>query len=271
MNHLLSLLAAPKGYFLIFVFVLADTLGFPLPAGLVLLAAGATVASGTLSASGALVVAFVGFLLGDILLFVLGRHMGWSLLGVLCWVSFNPENCILRSADLFYKRGKMALLISKFIPGINTMAAPLAGSMKMRFRQFLGFDSAAALLYVVLYGGVGFLFRDFLAVMIRSIQRAGYVFSDVLIAVAILYVVYRLWLYQKSKVYDVVPRVEVGEVVRRLKSEEKNRVLIADVRSHGYYDADAKRIRGSIRLEPNQLVEELKTLPRDRDIFLYCT
>jgi len=78
-------------------------------------------------------------------------------------------------------------------------------------------------------------------------------------------------LYQKSKVYDHVPRVEVGELVRRLKSEEKSRVLIVDVRSHGYYDAGAKRIQGSIRLEPNQLVEELKTLPRDRDIFLYCT
>ena len=228
-------------------------------------------ASGTLSGPAVLVLAFVGFLLGDILLFLLGRHMGWSLLGVLCWLSFNPETCILRSADLFYKRGKIALLIAKFVPGINTMAAPLAGSMKMRFRQFVGLDSAAAVLYVLFYGGVGFLFRDFLAVMIQSIQRAGYVFSDVLIGVTILYVAYRLWLHQKSKIYEVVPRVEVGDLVRRLKSEEKSRVLIVDVRSHGYYDADAKRIQGSIRLEPNHLVEELKTLPRDRDIFLYCT
>jgi membrane protein DedA with SNARE-associated domain len=269
-NPLLSSLAR-HGYFLVFVFVLADSLGFPLPAALVLLAGGAAVASGTLSASAVLLLAIAGFLVGDILLFVLGRYMGWRLLGVLCWVSFNPESCILRSADLFYRRGKMAVLISKFIPGINTMAAPLAGSMKMRFRQFLWLDSAGALLYAVFYGGLGFLFRDFLAVMIRSIQRAGYVFSDALLGVAILYVAYRLWLYQKSKIYEVVPRVEVGDLVRRLKSEEKSRVLIVDVRSHGYYDADAKRIQGSIRLEPNRLVEELKTLPRDRDIFLYCT
>jgi membrane protein DedA with SNARE-associated domain len=269
-NHFLSSLA-PHGYSLIFVFVLAESVGLPLPSALVLLAGGAAVASGTLNGPAVLLVAFVGFLLGDILLFVLGRHMGWSLLGVLCWLSFNPESCILRSADLFYKRGKIALLIAKFVPGINTMAAPLAGSMKMRFRQFLGLDSAAAVLYVLFYGGLGFLFRDFLAVMIRSIQRAGYVFSDFLLGVTILYVAYRLWLYQKSKIYEVVPRVEVGDLVRRLQSEEKSRVLIVDVRSHGYYDADAKRIRGSIRLEPNQLVEELKTLPKDRDIFLYCT
>jgi len=269
-NHLLSLLAS-HGYLLLFVFVLADSVGFPLPAALVLLAGGAAVASGTLSGPVVLVLTFVGFLAGDLLLFVLGRYMGWSLLGVLCRVSFNPESCILRSAQLFYKRGKVALLVSKFIPGIGSMAPPLAGSMKMRFRQFLVFDSAAALLYVGVFCGLGFLLRDFLAVMIQSFQRAGHVFSDVLLGVTILYVVYRLWLYHKSKIYDVVPRIEVSELVRLLRSPERSRVLIADVRSHGYYDADAQRIQGSIRFEPNQLVEELKALPRDKDIYLYCT
>lgn len=270
MNYFYSLIAS-HGYLLIFVFVLADTLGFPLPAGLVLLAGGAAVASGTLRGSFVLGLGFSAFLLGDILLFVLGRFMGWSLLGVLCRISLNPESCILRSAELFYKRGKLALIISKFIPGINAMAAPLAGSMKMRFRQFLGLDATSALLYVLIYGGLGFLFRDFLAVMIRSFQRAGHVFADVLLGGTILYVIYRLWLYQKSKVYEVVPRIQVSELARRLTSEEKARIFIVDVRSHGYYDADAQRIQGSIRCEPNHLLEELKILPRDKDIYLYCT
>jgi membrane protein DedA with SNARE-associated domain len=269
-NYFFSLIAS-HGYLLIFVFVLADALGFPLPSALVLLAGGAAVASGTLRGSLVLVVALLGFLVGDILLFVLGRSMGWRLLGVLCRVSLNPETCILRSAELFYKRGKLAVLLSKFIPGMNTMAAPLAGSMKMRFRQFLGLDSAASLLYVVIYGSLGFLFRDFLAMMIRSFQRAGHVFAGVLVAVTIVYVVYRLWLYEKSKVYEIVPRVPVGELAHRLESEEKGKIFIVDVRSHGYYDPGAQRIRGSIRFEPNQLVEELKLLPGDKDIYLYCT
>ena len=262
---------APHGYLIVFVFVLADALGLPLPAALVLLPAGAAVALGTLNGSLVLLLAFAAFLIGDSLLFVLGRSMGWSLLGVLCRVSLNPETCILRSAELFYKRGRAAVLFAKFIPGMNTMAAPLAGSMKMRFRQFLGLDSAAALLYVVIYAGSGFLFRDFLALMIRSFQRAGHVFGGVVLAAAVLYVVYRLRLYQKSKVYEIVPRVAVAEVAQRLESEEKGRIFIVDVRSYGYYDAGAQRIRGSIRLEPNQLIEEIKNLPRDRDIYLYCT
>ena len=53
----------------------------------------------------------------------------------------------------------------------------------------------------------------------------------------------------------------------------RSRILLADVRSHGYYDHGAYRIRGSIRLEPNNLSEEVKAIPipMDKDIYLYCT
>jgi len=63
----------------------------------------------------------------------------------------------------------------------------------------------------------------------------------------------------------------VEELARRLASEEAQSVIVADVRSHGYYDADAARIKGSVRIEPNNLEEELKRLPNDRDVYLYCT
>jgi rhodanese-related sulfurtransferase len=88
---------------------------------------------------------------------------------------------------------------------------------------------------------------------------------------AIAYTAYRFWLYHKNKVYRVVPRVQVEELARKLQSEEKEKVLILDVRSHGYYDAHAERIKGSIRIEPNNLSEELKTIPKDKDVYVYCT
>jgi len=72
-------------------------------------------------------------------------------------------------------------------------------------------------------------------------------------------------------VYRVVPRVQVEELARRLASDQEHDVLIADVRSHGYYDAGTARIKGSVRLEPNNLAEELKNFPKNKDIYLYCT
>jgi len=66
--------------------------------------------------------------IGDTIMFFVGRVSGWNLLGFLCRVSMNPETCILRSAESFYKRGKATLLIAKFVPGLNTMAPPLAAA-----------------------------------------------------------------------------------------------------------------------------------------------
>ena len=100
--------------------------------------------------------------LGDTLLFLAGKWTGWTLLGFLCKVSANPETCILRSAESFYKRGKTTLVIAKFIPGVNTMGPPLAGSMKMPFSQFVRYDAMGAALYIFAYFTLGFLGRDFL-------------------------------------------------------------------------------------------------------------
>jgi rhodanese-related sulfurtransferase len=77
--------------------------------------------------------------------------------------------------------------------------------------------------------------------------------------------------YIRHRIYREVPRVPVELLTRRLQEEEPTQFLLADVRSHGYYDAGALRIQGSIRIEPNNLEEIASQLPRDREIYLYCT
>jgi membrane protein DedA with SNARE-associated domain len=264
-------LMARHGYALTFGLLLAEAIGLPFPAAIALVAAGAAVAAHALGGPYILLAAIAALLLGDTVQFWLGRYMGWGLLGFLCRVSINPETCILRSAESFYKRGKITLVIAKFIPGVNTMAAPLAGSMKMRFWQFLRLDFAGALGYSVAYLLVGYLSRDFLAAILRGFHAAGRAMEAVVVAALVVYAIYRIVQYRKHKVYRVVPRVQVQELAARLASEDASRVQIVDVRSHGYYDSGAARIKNSIRIEPNNLEEEIKSLSRDKDIYLYCT
>jgi membrane protein DedA with SNARE-associated domain len=270
MNDLLALIVH-HGYIVIFLVVLAEALGIPVPAALALVTGGAAVASGALRAPAAALVAVTAMLVGDSLLYVLGSRMGWRLLGFLCRVSVDPETCILRSAESFYKRGRATLVIAKFIPGVNSMAPPLAGSMKMPFMQFLGLDFLGAAAYALVYGGVGFIFRDFLATILRGFRAAGYAVEIVVIIAALAFTAYRVSLYWKHRVYRIVPRIQVAELAAKLQTQFPEKILLADVRSHGYYDPGADRIRGSIRLEPNNLSEEVKSLPRDKDIYLYCT
>lgn len=270
MTDLLSMMAR-HGYALTFTLLFAEAIGLPFPAAIALVAAGAATASHTLSVPGVLLAAMVALLIGDTAQFWLGRYSGWALLGFLCRVSMNPETCILRSAESFYKRGKVTLVIAKFIPGVNTMAAPLAGSMKMRFGQFLQLDFAGSLLYASTYLLVGYLSRDFLAAILTGFHEAGHVMEVVLFGALVVYAAYRITQFARYKKYRIMPRVQVEELAARLASEDACRVQIVDVRSHGYYDIGSERIKGSIRIEPNNLDEEVKTLPKDKDIYLYCT
>ena len=141
----------------------------------------------------------------------------------------------------------------------------------MRLPQFLRLDLAGAALYVGAYFALGFVFRNFLAMITRGFLAAGHLMEQLLLVAVVGYVVYKVLLYRKHKVYRVVPRVLVEELARKLASGDKESLVLLDVRSHGYYDANAMRIKGSLRFEPNQLSEEVKLLPKDKDIYLYCT
>ena len=270
MNVIFSLLGR-HGYALLFGILLAEAVGFPFPAAIALVAAGAGIASHTLSGMWVLAAALIALTVGDVWQFWLGRYTGWGLLAFLCRVSMNPETCMLRSAESFYKRGKTTLLFSKFIPGINTMAAPLAGSMKMRFTQFLRLDLAGSLLYALTYLLIGYIFRDFLAAILNGFQTAGRAMEILLVVAVIAYIGYRVRKFIEYRSYDIVPRVQVEELAARIAAGEADKIQIVDVRSHGYYDVGTERIFGSIRIEPNNLDEEVKILPKDKDIYLYCT
>src|SRR5215471_4121752 len=264
-------LISRHGYLFLAVVCLAEAIGLPLPASLAILTAGAVAASGKLHFFPVFAVGGAAMLAGDILLYVIGRTTGWALLGFLCKLSASPESCIMRSAEYFYRRGRQTLLFAKFIPGINTMSPPLAGSMNMAPQQFLAFDAMGAALYVGAYAAAGFLFSDALRALTRGLRSAGFAVEIVFAIGLAVYIAYRVLLYRKYRLLDAAPRVRVEELARRLASGGKSDILIADVRSHGYYDASSERIAGSIRIEPNNLEEEIKALSREREIYLYCT
>jgi membrane protein DedA with SNARE-associated domain len=263
----LSTAIAQHGYALLIGIVFVEAIGLPVPAALALLVAGAATAHGLLQAPYAVAAALVAMLVADMLMFLLCRHTGWWLLGVLCRMSLNPESCILRSADSFYRRGRQLLVIAKFIPGINTMAPPLAGSMNMRLAQFLPLDLAGAALYVGAFFGAGYLFSDALGVVMHSYQAASRVLGWIVVALIAAYVLFRLWLWLRERAQPHVTLADPTEAARELLSGAE----CYDVRSHGYFDANAKRILGSRRLDPHALHQSKVELRGDRPVYLYCT
>jgi membrane protein DedA with SNARE-associated domain len=257
---------AQHGYAILFAAVFLEVIGLPVPAAPVLLIAGGASANGPMRPGFSLPIALSAMLSGDMLMYVLGRYTGWWLLGLLCRLSISPESCILRSADTFYKRGRMALVFAKFVPGINALAAPLAGSMKMRVPQFLEFDLWGASLYTLVYWGVGYLFSGFLGSITRGYEHFGGYVGWSLGVLFAGYLAYRVFLVIRERKRDPITTVSAGDVARKLSG-----MVVFDVRSHGYYEKETMRIQGSKRLEPNALNQEVLQVPKDKEIVLYCT
>jgi membrane protein DedA with SNARE-associated domain/rhodanese-related sulfurtransferase len=263
----LSTALAQHGYSILAVIVFLEAIGVPVPAAVALLIAGGAVARGVLQAPYVLGIALFAMLAGDTLMFLLGRYTGWWLLGILCRISLNPESCILRSADSFYRRGKTLLVIAKFIPGINTMAPPLAGSMNMRLATFLRLDLAGAVLYAGSYFVVGYVFSGALDAVTRGYDSVGRVVGWIVIALIVAYILLRIWLWIKGRALTAVPFANPTDVAREMAAG----ALVYDVRSHGYFDAKAMRIQGSRRLDPNAIRQSDTQLPAVGTMFVYCT
>jgi len=266
MESLLSGLAQ-HGYSILFAAVFLESIGLPLPAALALLIAGGASARGSLQSAYALGGAVLAMVSGDALMFLMGRYTGWFFLGLLCRISLNPESCILSSADSFYRRGRVLLVVSKFIPGINTMAPPLAGSMNMRPLQFFGLDLAGAALYIFSFFGVGFLFSDALGAITRGYQSFGRVVGWVVVGLITGYVGFVVWQWIKTRGLRTVPFAMPSEVAHRMRLGAR----VYDARSHGYFDAKTTRIIGSRRLDPNMLSQFNEESPDGPTVYVYCT
>ncbi len=258
---------AQHGYAILYGTVFLESIGLPLPAALALLVAGAAAGSGVLQAPYAAIGALLAMLAGDTLMFLLGRYTGWWLLGMLCRLSLNPEACMLRSADSFYRRGSKLLVVAKFIPGINTMAPPLAGSMQMRFFRFLQLDLAGAALYVGSYFGLGFVFSGALHAVTQGYQAVGRVVGAVGIALVVAYLAVQIWLWARERLQQPVMYSIPFEAAEKASTGAQ----IYDVRSHGYFDANAIRIKGSKRYDPHTLHQSTPDFPSDQPVYLYCT
>ena len=166
-------------------------------------------------------------------------------------------------------RVRALLVVAKFLPGINTMAPPLAGSMHMHWWPFLWLDLAGCALYIGAYFVLGYLCSDAVSSVIHFYERFGHLTTAVVLILVTAYVVWLLWSTWRARALGHgVPHAPPRIVARDLAAGE---ALVFDVRSHGYFDPGAMRIPGSRRVDPNVLRANLPAFAQDRQIYLYCT
>jgi membrane protein DedA with SNARE-associated domain/rhodanese-related sulfurtransferase len=269
------------GYAVTAVAFFLGSCGLPVPLSIVMLTAGAAAHHGSLSFGLVILSAFMAAMIGDTAMFLGGRYTGWWLLAGLCQASMNPDVCIFSSARTFHKRGPRTLLFAKFVPGLATVAAPLAGSLNMKLPRFLRLDSVGVFLYAGAWGSAGFLLSPVLRNAISFVEGLGHVTAALVLMLIVFYVGWLAVNSVRDSRYAGVERVAAKVLYERMvaaaheSNGHKKLVIIADVRSHGYYDAGMQRIKNSIRVEPSRLKEELVALREfmqpECEIYLYCS
>jgi membrane protein DedA with SNARE-associated domain len=257
------------GYLLLFLWVLVEQLGVPVPTIPLLLAAGALAGSGKLSLSFSLGLAASAALLSDCVWFMVGRRRGSAVLGWICKISLEPDSCVRRTEDLYIRYGAKSLLLAKFVPGFATVASPLAGIFRMLPARFLLFDACGALLWSGSFIGVGYLFSDQLELVGDYALRLG-IFLVVLLVGGLT--AYILWKYFERKKFLRelrIARISPSELKRKLDSGEQ--VQIVDLRHSLDFEAEPGTLPGAIHFDPKDIEKYAAEVARDRDIILYCT
>jgi len=257
------------GYPLIFATVLAEQLGLPLPSLPVLMAAGALVGLGHLSILPAFLVTIVAALLGDMVWYELGRRRGARILGTLCRISIEPDQCVRTTEGVFDRWGDRVLLIAKFIPGLSTVTPPVAGLAGIRLPRFLLLDTAGIALWVGIYGGMGYLLREQLEWLIGCVERVGATVLQAGLVVLVVHICFKLsmrWLFLR--------RLRTARIsAEQLKAliDEGQQPYIADLRADMQLQADPFVIPGATVISIEKLSDRHQELPRDRPIVLYCS
>jgi membrane protein DedA with SNARE-associated domain len=254
------------GYWVLFTWVLAEQLGAPVPSVPILIAMGALIGLGRSALGPALAIAFVASVIADTAWYALGRKKGSSVLTLLCRISLEPDSCVSSTRLWFKKLGGWALVVAKFVPGLSTIAPPMAGLSRMPAWKFLSTDGIGVLLWTGVYMGLGYVFREQLEDVGQLAFRLGGWLLAIVSAILGGWIAWKFWQRKRFMRSLRIARVTPEEVLERLTD-----FVILDLRSSTEVEFDGMKLPGALWFDRKELEQRHEEIPRDRDVLLYCT
>ncbi len=256
-------------YLVLFLWVLVEQIGLPVPSAPLLLMAGTLTATHRLHLGPVLLAILGGSMVSDVSWYFLGKRYGNTVVRLLCRISPQRDTCVQRTEGYFGKHGASALLISKFLPALNTMAGAIAGQTGMDFRLFLLADAGGVLLWALAFVVGGRFFGDLLKMHPHALAWVAH-FAVVLFALLLTgFIVSRILRRRRSLAEIRTDRVSAATLHRMIEDGEP--LYIVDLRHPLDYLPDPRTLPGAVVMTPDRLVEMNHSIPRDRDVVLFCT
>jgi membrane protein DedA with SNARE-associated domain/rhodanese-related sulfurtransferase len=250
----------------VFVNVLLQQVGLPVPAVPTLLLAGSLLAAPS-TAGKMLVAAIIASVLADALWYLAGRAFGYRVLAGLCKLSINPASCVSQTEARFVRWGIPSLVVAKFIPGFSTVAPPIAGAMRMSPAGFLLAAGIGALLWAGLAIGAGWLLRGAVPEVIDVLDRNTPIAATAVVLILAAWLAWKLWQLQRFRRLSAVPHITADELFMALKTGDAP--LLIDLRSASMI-AETGPIPGAVVAEHDRLEQAVRDWPKDRPIVTLC-
>lgn len=257
------------GYWVVFLWVLTEQLGIPIPSTPLLLTAGTLTATHQLRLPLVLLAALVASLIADSTWYLFGKRYGSAVVRLVCRLSLESSACVRKTEGYFTKRGATALLVAKFVPGLGSVAAPIAGQIGMPYAMFALCDAGGILLWTLTVTLGGRFFGDVLKRNPLALSETAHFFGVIF---ALLFVGFLVWRMMQRRAFlrsIRMARLDPGELKQMLDSGQPT--FIVDLRHPLDYLPDPRTIPGALSLTPDKLVEQSDRIPRDREIVLFCT
>lgn len=256
------------GLVVVFVAVLLESLGLPLPSfAIVLVAAGASFDDKHALPWDVLGAAFGAGMVCDVFWYWAGRRYGYRLLYTLCRISLSPDSCVQRTESVFTRWGSATLLVARFVPGLSVVAQPLAGIVRRPRASFLMYDGMGLLLWAGAAVSLGVVFSAAIDDVLDTLSRFG------ILGAVIIFGALVLWLIRKAEQRRALlrqlsmDRISVEELKGLIDSGMAPMIL--DVRPNEVQQRQGV-IPGAIAIS-EELLPSL-ALPPDsrREIVVYC-
>ncbi len=185
------------GYWAVFFGVMLENAGLPVPGETILLVAGYFSATGEFNMWLVMLIAACGAVVGDNIGFAIGHHFGRkAILRVGRFFFLTPKRFEYME-NYFKSHGNKTILVARFITGLRVFAALLAGASHMRWRIFLFYNVAGAVIWSVVITALGHFFGHSLPVLLKWVGRSG---TILLIAAAVIaFVWWRIYKFRAER------------------------------------------------------------------------
>jgi membrane protein DedA with SNARE-associated domain/rhodanese-related sulfurtransferase len=250
----------------VFLNVLLQQLGLPVPAVPTLLLAG-SLAAAPFELSQVLAAAVVASVVADWIWYVAGRAFGYRVLAGLCRLSINPASCVSLTEARFVRWGLPSLVLAKFVPGFSTVAPPIAGALRMSLAAFLLAAGIGALLWAGLALGTGWLLRGAVSDAIAALDRHAVGTAIVVVLALASSLAWKVWQRYRFRRLSAVPHITPVDLIAALEADHPP--LLLDLRGASMI-AEAGPIPGAVVAEHDRLDHAVRDWPKDRPIVTLC-